>query len=82
MVNLGNFGSEVPTSSSACHPLLADIALSYRFRGYLGNPEANQEAFTSDGWLRTGDIVTRNVEGFLWIVDRKKEFIKYKGFQG
>ena len=51
-------------------------------RGYLNNPTANSETFTPDHWLKTGDIVVRNAEGVLWIVDRKKELIKYKGFQG
>ncbi|KAJ3534681.1 hypothetical protein NM688_g7099 [Phlebia brevispora] len=37
--------------------------------------------FTPDGWLMTGDVGVRNEGGFMWIVDRKKELIKYKGFQ-
>ncbi|KAK7432539.1 hypothetical protein QQZ08_000746 [Neonectria magnoliae] len=49
-------------------------------QGYHNNPKANQESFTKDGWLRTGDIL--RMEGTeLFVVDRKKELIKYKGLQ-
>ncbi|KAH7141343.1 hypothetical protein B0J13DRAFT_556650 [Dactylonectria estremocensis] len=49
-------------------------------QGYHNNPDANQKAFTLDGWLRTGDIL--EIKGTdLFIVDRKKELIKYKGLQ-
>jgi 4-coumarate--CoA ligase len=51
-------------------------------REYVGNPKATKEALTSDGWYKTGDIMTLDEDGFLKIVDRKKELIKYKGFQG
>jgi acyl-CoA synthetase (AMP-forming)/AMP-acid ligase II len=36
---------------------------------------------TPDGWLKTGDIAYIDDEGFMFIVDRLKELIKYKGFQ-
>ncbi|KAI5479618.1 hypothetical protein MNV49_003355 [Pseudohyphozyma bogoriensis] len=48
--------------------------------GYRNNPEATAEAIR-DGWLHTGDIARRNADGFYWIVDRKKELIKVRGFQ-
>lgn len=51
-------------------------------REYVGNPKATAETITPDGWLRTGDIAVYHPEGFLTIVDRRKELIKYKGFQG
>jgi long-chain acyl-CoA synthetase len=50
------------------------------FQGYWNNPEATAEALTDDGWLRTGDIVTLDDDGFATIVDRKKEIIITGGF--
>jgi acyl-CoA synthetase (AMP-forming)/AMP-acid ligase II len=50
-------------------------------KGYLGQPAATAAAITSDGWLRTGDIGSIDVDGFLSILDRLKELIKYKGYQ-
>jgi long-chain acyl-CoA synthetase len=48
--------------------------------GYWQKPEANAAAFTSDGYFRTGDIGVFDEEGFLRIVDRKKDMIIVSGF--
>jgi len=48
-------------------------------RGYWKEPEATA-AVLRDGWYWSGDVVTRDAEGFYRVVDRRKEMIKYKGF--
>ena len=50
------------------------------FRGYYKNPEQSANSF-SDGWFKTGDIGHYDSYGIVYIVDRIKELIKYKGFQ-
>ena len=47
-------------------------------KAYLNNKVATTEGITPDGWFKTGDIATRDDEGFYYIVDRRKELIKYK----
>lgn len=42
--------------------------------------KATKESITPDGWFKTGDVATRDNEGLFYIVDRKKELIKYKGY--
>ncbi len=49
--------------------------------GYLGNKQATESMITRDGWLHTGDIGHVDSDGHLYVVDRLKELIKYKGFQ-
>lgn len=50
-------------------------------KGYWRNAEATAATLTEDGWLRTGDIARHDEDGYLYIVDRKKEMIRYKGHQ-
>jgi len=50
-------------------------------KGYFNNEEATAAMITPEGWLRTGDVGRADVDGYLYIVDRAKELIKYKGYQ-
>jgi len=49
--------------------------------GYLDDPDATAFALSPEGWLRTGDLGRVDGDGYLWIVDRLKELIKFKGLQ-
>ena len=49
-------------------------------KGYWHNPDATAETI-KNGWLYTGDMAHMDADGYVYIVDRKKELIKYKGFQ-
>jgi long-chain acyl-CoA synthetase len=44
-------------------------------RGYRRRPDQTEEAFTGDGWLRSGDIGEIDADGYVSVVDRKKELI-------
>lgn len=50
-------------------------------KGYFSNEEATASTLDSDGWLRTGDLCYIDEDGFIFVVDRLKELIKYKGYQ-
>jgi acyl-CoA synthetase (AMP-forming)/AMP-acid ligase II len=50
-------------------------------KGYLNSPEATAAMLDPEGWLHTGDLGTIDEQGYVYIVDRVKELIKYKGLQ-
>lgn len=49
--------------------------------GYYKNEKATNETIIENGWMRTGDIAKFDDDGWLYITDRSKELIKYKGLQ-
>ncbi|WP_051836736.1 type I polyketide synthase [Streptomyces sp. NRRL WC-3742] len=59
--------------------------LQYRgphlFRGYLGDPQATEAAFTPDGWLRTGDLASRHLDGTFAFHGRDVEVISVGGLK-
>ncbi|KAH9776689.1 4-coumarate--CoA ligase-like 9 [Citrus sinensis] len=50
-------------------------------KGYVGDDKATSETVHLEGWLKTGDLCYFDSNGFLFIVDRLKELIKYKAYQ-
>lgn len=50
-------------------------------KGYFNNKKATDDMISADGWLSTGDIAIYDEEGKIFIIDRLKELIKYKGSQ-
>jgi len=66
-------GSEVAAGNGAVGEVL--IRGPTTFDGYWQNPQATADAFTPDGWFRTGDLATRRPDGYMAVVDRKKDMI-------
>jgi acyl-CoA synthetase (AMP-forming)/AMP-acid ligase II len=50
------------------------------FSGYFRRPEATAEAFTADGWFRTGDLATVTPDGLVKLVGRRTEMFKSGGY--
>jgi acyl-CoA synthetase (AMP-forming)/AMP-acid ligase II len=49
--------------------------------GYWNNPDATAATIDEEGWLHSGDVGFVDEEGYLYVVDRVKELIKYNAFQ-
>lgn len=53
----------------------------FPFLGYYGDENETRSILDAEGWLHTGDIGHFDEDGYLYLVDRKKDILKYKGFQ-
>ena len=82
---LGSVGKVIPTvSARIVDEDMKDVPIGqvgeivYRaptlMAGYWNNPEATAEAFAG-GWFHSGDLVRQDDEGYIWVVDRKKDMI-------
>lgn len=82
---LGSVGKVIPTvSARVVDEDMNDVAIGqvgeivYRaptlMAGYWNNPKATAEAFAG-GWFHSGDLVRQDEEGYIWVVDRKKDMI-------
>ncbi|MFP5308183.1 MAG: class I adenylate-forming enzyme family protein [Actinomycetes bacterium] len=69
-------GEEVPTGE----PGEVLVRSPTNALGYWGSPEDTAATFTADGWVRTGDIGALDADGYLTILDRKKDLIIRNGF--
>lgn len=73
---LGTVGRPLPGYEAALGEdgelLLKGVGI---FSGYYQNEEATREAFTEDGWFRTGDLADIDADGFITILGRKKDII-------
>ena len=49
-------------------------------QGYYGNEAATRETIEPDGWLHSGDLAQQDEDGYVWIVDRRKDLILTAGF--
>lgn len=57
------------------------IKTNFKFIGYYDNPKETHDVFDEDGFIKTGDIGHFDTDGFLYVIDRKKELLKYCNFQ-
>ncbi|PPD91991.1 hypothetical protein GOBAR_DD11056 [Gossypium barbadense] len=67
--------------SKRCVLLIGGPAAAAGILGYLNNAEATAATLDSQGWLKTGDLCYIDDDGYVYVVDRLKELIKYKGYQ-
>lgn len=75
---------EFPFLVSLCINYIRKINITVQiitFKGYYNNRTASDDSTDESGYLRTGDIGFYSENGFVFLIDRKKEIMKYKGYQ-
>jgi len=92
-IRTGSCGPTLPNMETMVVDLISGKALGPReqgeillrgpnvMQGYLQQPEATAQALDADGWLHTGDVGYVDEDGYLYVVDRVKELIKYNAYQ-
>jgi long-chain acyl-CoA synthetase len=89
---LGTVGLPVPSTEVSIrddrgHPLGAGemgelwVRGPQVMQGYLGRPDETRRTVDADGWLQTGDLGVIDAEGFVKLIDRKKDMIIVSGFK-
>ncbi|XP_017098594.2 luciferin 4-monooxygenase [Drosophila bipectinata] len=57
------------------------VSNGFNWNGYYADPKSTKEALDEDGWFRTGDVGYFDDDQYLYMTDRKKEVLKWKGLQ-
>jgi len=63
------------TETTSLNPLF------FRCVEYFNNPKATSDCLDEDGWLHTGDLGLVDEDGYIFVLDRLKELIKYNAYQ-
>ncbi len=76
-IKLGSIGVPSPHNEMKLDPETGEILIRGPniFSGYLNLPDKTQEVFDAEGWMHTGDVGTRDANGFFTITDRMKDII-------
>jgi long-chain acyl-CoA synthetase len=76
-IKLGSIGVPAPHNEMKLDPETGEILIRGPniFSGYLNLPDKTKEVFDSEGWMHTGDVGTKDAQGFFAITDRMKDII-------
>ena len=83
-ISAGTMAKIVDDSGIACNNGVDGeilVKTPFPFVGYYGNPDAYETVVDANGWTMTGDIGHFDSDGYLYLIDRKKDIMKYRCFQ-